>query len=75
MGHREALVLFTGAGRTFSQVLFTLVKGQFLSAIETYVLSRADFLSCTITLLFGQIETPKLSFTSKIFMSCVHTLR
>ena len=33
VGHREALVFFTGAGRTFSQILFTLVESKFLSAI------------------------------------------
>jgi hypothetical protein len=33
MCHREALVLFTGAGRTFSEVLFALVECEFFSAI------------------------------------------
>jgi hypothetical protein len=33
VGHREALVLFTGAGGTFSEVLFALVECEFLSAV------------------------------------------
>jgi hypothetical protein len=33
VGHGEALVFFTGAGRTFPKILFTLVKSKFLPAI------------------------------------------
>ena len=54
VGHREALVLFACAGRTLPEILLTLVKGVFLSAVEAHVLSRADFLSCGVGLLFGQ---------------------
>ena len=55
MCHREALVFFTGAGRTFPEILLTLVQGKFLSAINTHIFSCADFLSCGVCLLFSQL--------------------
>ena len=33
VSHREALVLCTGAGGTFPEILFALVESEFLSAI------------------------------------------
>jgi hypothetical protein len=54
--HREALVFFTGAGRTFPEILLTLVQGKFLSAINTHIFSRADFLSRGVRLLFSQLN-------------------
>jgi hypothetical protein len=53
--HREALVFFAGAGRTFPEILLALVQGKFLSAINTHIFSRADFLSCGVRLLFSQL--------------------
>lgn len=53
MCHREALVLFAGAGGTFPEVLFALVECEFLSAINAHIFARADFLSCVVRLLFG----------------------
>jgi hypothetical protein len=55
MGHREALVLFAGAGRTFPEVLFALVECKFLSAIYADILAGPDFLSCSVRRIFGQI--------------------
>jgi len=54
MRHREALVFFTGTCRTFPEILFTFVKSKLLSAIETNIFARADFLSRAVRLLFGQ---------------------
>jgi len=53
--HRKALVLFTGAGRTFPEVLFALVECEFLAAVYTYILTWPDFLSCVVRLIFGQM--------------------
>jgi len=55
MGHREALVLFTGAGRAFSEVLLALVESQFLSTVNTHIFAGADFLSCVVGFLFGHL--------------------
>jgi hypothetical protein len=55
MSHREALVLFAGTGRAFAQILFALVKGQLFSAVNTHIFAGADFLSCTVALLFGHV--------------------
>ena len=55
MRHREALVFFTGAGRAFPEILFTLVQGKFLSAINAHIFARADFLSRGVRLLFSQL--------------------
>lgn len=54
--HWEALVFFTGTGRAFPEILLTLVKGEFLSAINTHIFSRADFLSRSVRLLFSQLN-------------------
>ena len=54
MRHREALVFFTGTSRTFPEILFALVKSEFLSAIKTNIFARADFLSRIVRLLFCQ---------------------
>jgi len=55
MRHGEALVLFAGTGWTFPEILFALVQCKFLSAIKAYIFARADFLSCCVRLLFGQV--------------------
>jgi len=54
MGHREALVLFAGAGGTFPEVLFALVECEFLATVDAYIFSGSDFLSCVVRLIFGQ---------------------
>ena len=46
--HREALVLFTGTGRAFPEILFALVESEFLSAIDADIFAGPDFLSCTV---------------------------
>jgi hypothetical protein len=53
--HREARVFLTSTGGTFPEILFTLVQGEFLPAINTYIFSRADFLSRSVRLLFSQL--------------------
>jgi hypothetical protein len=60
VSHRETLVLFAGAGRAFPEILFTLIQRQFLSTIDTYVFSRADFLSGNVTLLFSHLKLQNL---------------
>jgi len=52
--HREALVLFAGARRTFPEILLALVQRKFFSTINTHIFARADFLSRGVRLLFGQ---------------------
>ena len=42
------------AGGAFPEVLLALVESQFLSAVNTHIFAGADFLSCTVGLLFGQ---------------------
>jgi hypothetical protein len=48
VGHRETLVLFTGTGRAFPEVLFALVKGSFFSAVDANVFAGSDFLTCIV---------------------------
>jgi hypothetical protein len=55
MRHREALVFFTGTRGTFPEILFALIKSELFSAIKTNIFARADFLSCVVRFLFGQM--------------------
>ena len=53
--HGEALVLFTGTGRTFPEILFALIEREFLTAVYADIFTGSDFLPCIIILGFGQI--------------------
>jgi len=45
VGHREALILFTGTLGTLPQVLFHLIERHLPAAVDAYILPRTDFLS------------------------------
>jgi len=53
--HWETRVFFAGTGRTFPEILLTLIKRKFLSAINADIFARADLLSCSVSFLFGQL--------------------
>lgn len=45
MGHRDALILFTGALRALPQILLHIVKRHLPTTIDADVLTRTNFLS------------------------------
>jgi hypothetical protein len=55
VGHWETLVFLARACRAFPEILFALVKGVFLAAVNAHVFSRPDLLAGCIRLLFCQI--------------------
>jgi hypothetical protein len=56
VSHRETLVLCTGAGRAFPEILLALVEGQFFSAVNADIFARPDGLACAVGFLFGQTK-------------------
>lgn len=67
VGHREALVLLTGALRTLPQVLLHLVERHLPAAVDAYILPRTDFLSGFCFL--GQFDHQTLIWMWKLYMT------